>query len=264
MGSQLPPGAGIKPGLHKPRKGGHRVVWWDAALLDEPSQIKPSIRRDWILRASEGEGTDPGAERYETWRARREALLESGARPSLVVTTATRAAEVELAMLKQEDVRIELVERSPRRPTGKAFGTLVHEVLATTELNADRERVQARAAILGRVFGNTEDEILAASEAVSKALSHPLLIQAAEMAHIEGLCLRETPIMIRNEDGSLIEGVVDLAFRADVDAPWTVVDFKTDARVDMGQQEYRRQVALYTEALERASGAEAHGVLLYV
>ena len=264
MGSQVPPGAGIKPGLHKPRKGGHRVVWWDAALLDEPSQIKPSIRRDWILRASEGEGADPGAERYETWRRRREALLESGGRPSLVVTTATRAAETELAMLKPEDVRIEAVERTARRPTGKAFGTLVHEVLATTELDADRERIQARATILGRVFGNTEDEILAATEAASKALSHPLLIQAAGLDTTEGLCLRETPIMIRNEDGTLVEGVVDLAFRTGADAPWTVVDFKTDVRIDISQEQYRRQVALYAEALKRASGSEAHGVLLYV
>ncbi len=70
--------------------------------------------------------------------------------------------------------------------------------------------------------------------------------------------------MLRNEDGSLIEGVVDLAFRIEPDAPWTVVDFKTDVRVDIGQEEYRRQVALYAEALRQASGAEARGVLLYV
>ena len=53
----------------------------------------------------------------------------------------------------------------------------MHEVLATTEFDADREHVHARAATLGRVFGNTEEEIVAATDAVSQALSHPLLRQ---------------------------------------------------------------------------------------
>ncbi len=267
MGSQVPPGEGIKPGLHKPRKGSHRVLWWDAALLDEPSQIKPSIRRDWILRASEGEGADPGAERYVTWRRHREELLKEGARPALVVTTATRAAETELPLLKPEraeEVSIEVVDRTARRPTGKGFGTLVHEVLATTEFDADREQVHARAATLGRVFGNTEEEVVAATDAVSQALTHPLLRQAAASVKKQGLALRESPIVLRTEEGSLIEGVMDLAFRSGPEAPWTVVDFKTDVRTDIRQEEYRRQVALYAEALGQASGAEARGVLLYV
>ena len=57
---------------------------------------------------------------------------------------------------------------------------------------------------------------------------------------------------------------MDLAFRSGPEAPWTVVDFKTDVRTDIRQEEYRRQVALYAEALSQASGAEARGVLLYV
>jgi len=267
MGSLVPPGEGIKPGLHKPRKGSHRVVWWDAALLDEPSPSRPGIRRDWILRASEGEGVDPGAGRYEAWRRRREEILEKGSAPVLGVTTATRAAETELPAIERrarEDVRVEVVDRVARRPTGKAFGVLVHEVLATTELDADPDRVRARAEIMGRVLGNTEEEIKAATEAATNALAHPLLVQAAGVSGKDRLRFRESPLVLRNEDGSLIEGVVDLAFRHEPGATWTVVDFKTDVRVDIGQEAYRRQVALYAEALSRATDAEAHGVLLYV
>ena len=76
--------------------------------------------------------------------------------------------------------------------------------------------------------------------------------------------MRESPVVLKREDGSLVEGVIDLAFREQPGAPWTVVDFKTDVRVDIRQEEYQRQVALYAEALRQASGAEAEGVLLYV
>ena len=257
-----PPGEGIKPGLHKPRKGGHRVVWWDPALLEEAYELKPSIRRHWILQADEGNATDTGTERHDAWRGRRDALLEEGGRPSLDVRTATRVAEETTET--PEDVRVEVVERVPRRPAGKGFGILVHEVLATADLDAGRERLEALARSLGRVLGNTEEEVDAAAEAAERALAHPLLRQAEAASRQEASLLRESPVVLKREDGSLVEGVVDLAFRDRPGAPWTVVDFKTDVRVDIRQEEYQRQVALYAEALGQATGSEAEGVLLYV
>ena len=257
-----PPGEGIKPGLHKPRKGGHRVVWWDPALLEEAYELKPSIRRHWILQADEGSATDTGTEGHEAWRQRRDALLEEGASAALEVRTATRVAEESTET--PEDVRVELVERVPRRPAGRGFGILVHEVLATVDLDAGRERLDALARSLGRVLGNTEEEVDAAAEAAERALAHPLLRQAEAASRQEGTLLRESPVVLKREDGSLVEGVFDLAFRDKPDAPWTVVDFKTDVRVDIRQEEYQRQVALYAKALREATGAEAEGVLLYV
>jgi ATP-dependent helicase/nuclease subunit A len=44
-------------------------------------------------------------------------------------------------------------------------------------------------------------------------------------------CLRrETPVLLTLDDGSLVEGVVDLTFREDTPdfIGWTVLDFKTD------------------------------------
>jgi len=262
MNAPVPPGEGIKPGLHKPRKGGHRVVWWDPALLEEAYELKPSIRRHWILQADEGSATDTGTARHEAWRRRRESLLEEGSCGSLDVRTATRVAEETTEV--PEDVRGEVLERVPRRPTGKGFGILVHEVLATADLDAGRERLDALAQSLGRVLGNTEEEVDAAAEAAERALAHPLLRQAEAASRQEGSLLRESPVVLKREDGSLVEGVIDLAFRERPGAPWTVVDFKTDVRVDIRQEEYQRQVALYAEALRQASGVEAEGVLLYV
>jgi len=42
------------------------------------------------------------------------------------------------------------------------------------------------------------------------------------------------------------------------------VDFKTDGEFTLGEANYRRQVALYAEAITRATGRPARGVLLRV
>ena len=69
--------------------------------------------------------------------------------------------------------------------------------------------------------------------------------------------------MLREDDGTIIEGVVDLAFFEE-SAGWTVVDFKTD--LDMGDRKgaYARQVAVYARAISAATGAPAKGALLSV
>jgi ATP-dependent exoDNAse (exonuclease V) beta subunit len=68
------------------------------------------------------------------------------------------------------------------------------------------------------------------------------------------------------EDGSLLEGVADLAFREtdEAGARWTVVDFKTDPEIAARRAEYERQVRLYVEAVAAATGEPARGVLLVV
>ena len=67
---------------------------------------------------------------------------------------------------------------------------------------------------------------------------------------------------LRAADGTLVEGVVDLAFlERDV---WTVVDFKTDQEIAKALDVYRRQVALYAEAIAAATGKPARAMLLRV
>jgi ATP-dependent exoDNAse (exonuclease V) beta subunit len=62
-------------------------------------------------------------------------------------------------------------------------------------------------------------------------------------------------------DGTLLEGVVDLAFREA--SGWTVVDFKTDAH-PQAQPQYSRQLLLYCAAIEAATGVPARAALLAV
>ena len=147
-------------------------------------------------------------------------------------------------------------------PRGKRFGSLMHELLARMALAEASEpsELEPLGRSLARMFGATETETEAAVEAVTRALVHPILAAARDAAE----CYRETPLLERTADGRLIEGIADLVFRAHPDTSWTIVDFKTDLRVDMSEEAYRQQIALYQRALEAATDSPAKGVLLYV
>jgi len=112
---------------------------------------------------------------------------------------------------------------------------------------------RAAASAHGRRLGAPAEEIDAAVTAVSAALAHPLLVRAAAAAEAR----REVPVELRLEDGTLVEGVVDLAFR-DAEG-WTVVDFKTDEGTAASPQ-----VALYARAVAAATGLPARAVVLAV
>jgi hypothetical protein len=97
-------------------------------------------------------------------------------------------------------------------------------------------------------------EIRAAIVTVGVALGHPILRRAAASAAKGGL-RRETPVLLASDDGSLIEGVVDLAFREDTSdfKGWTVVDFKTDRDFAASSVHYLAQVRLYSRAIRVAT-----------
>jgi ATP-dependent exoDNAse (exonuclease V) beta subunit len=70
------------------------------------------------------------------------------------------------------------------------------------------------------------------------------------------------PILGRDTDGVLIEGVVDLAFeRAE---GWTVIDFKTDEEFRGNEMAYGRQVEMYALAIHAATGTRVAHVLMRV
>ena len=63
-------------------------------------------------------------------------------------------------------------------------------------------------------------------------------------------------------DGTLIEGVLDLAF--DEGEATVVVDFKTDYELAAGETRYRAQLQQYVNAVSRATARPARGVLFKV
>lgn len=59
---------------------------------------------------------------------------------------------------------------------------------------------------------------------------------------------------------SQFEGVLDLAFLES--DRWTVIDFKTDRELETALEHYRKQVALYTGTVTRATQLDAVPILL--
>ena len=146
------------------------------------------------------------------------------------------------------------------RPGGARFGSLVHAVVADA-LVTQKAGLEELAALHGRLLRAHDDEIEAAEATARAALDHELLARARRSRDLRV----ETAVALRLADGTIAEGVVDLAFRERTDAGhrWTVVDLKTDA--DPGADPvYARQLALYVEAIGAATGEPTTGVLFAI
>jgi ATP-dependent helicase/nuclease subunit A len=267
--------ASVAPGRHRARVGEHDVVWWDPRALVLDQQEDVGLRQQRILEADEGGETAAEGERaFEAWRERRAAVRERGATATLVVEGVAQrthgtgdeqeqepdVGEIAVAL---ESTSLRDEERS-QRPGGTRFGTLVHAVLAAVDLAADADEVQAAAIAEARLLGSPAAELAACATAVTHALGHPILARAREAQRVGGL-RRETPVLLALQGGTLIEGVVDLAFRVAPGESWTVVDFKTDREIPAAQLAgYEAQVRLYARAIAAATGEAVNGVLLRV
>jgi len=269
---KVPARGPVRPGLHDRENGGAPVVWWDpAALTLEVEELAP-VRHQRLLEADpDGAAAQPNEQHYAAWKAERAALRASASQPSLSVETVTAFARKKTSVTDESAVEgvtsaeapVE-IERLPRgdieRPGGRRFGALVHAMLGSIDLNASPDTIREAASIQGRGVAATDEEMRAAEATVSIVLAHPILRKAAAS---EGNGLRrETPVILRLNDGSLIEGVVDLAFKEA--AGWTVVDFKTDREFEESSDRYARQVRVYAEAVAAATSLPARGVLLVI
>ncbi len=258
--------ASVAPGLHRPAVGEHGVVFWDPRALDLDKESGVGLRQERILAADEDRSrSDAGAERHAAWRERRDDALARGSAPTRVVGPVTKlAAAGASAAGAAPTIELHTVEGDrTSRPGGRRFGTLVHNTLATVELEGDRAAIEATAKLQGRIMEAPADEIEAATAVVERALGHPILRRAAAAASAGGL-RRETPILLPLPDGTLAEGILDLAIRDEVDGVlgWTVVDFKTDRDLGERRPEYERQVGIYIAAIAEATGEPTRGALL--
>jgi hypothetical protein len=150
----------------------------------------------------------------------------------------------------------------PGRPSGRRFGALVHAVLAAVNLDASTDEILAVAQANARLIDATAGEIDATAKTVRRALQHPLLRRAARATVLR----RETPVQHYRDDGTLVEGVVDLTFQETTPEfnGWIVVDFKIDREIEKSENQYRVQVAAYVEAVRIATACPASGFLLVV
>ena len=279
-GSQGPrdPVVSVRPGEHVPRAGAHRVVWWDPSALELGREEQVGLRQQKILVADDGGAAESGIRAHAAWQSARAQALEVAAVPTLDVRSVTslvrerapdEEAEPEERVVPDETDDVEVVQvdgNRESRPGGRRFGTLVHAILAEVPLPAARAvGLEEIARQQGRLMGASDDETRAAGEVAAAALGHPLMQRAAAAAE-RGDLRRETPVLLQRDDGVLVEGIVDLAFReGEGDArTWTVVDFKTDRELAADLGAYRDQVRLYAEAVSAATLEPARGVLLHL
>jgi ATP-dependent helicase/nuclease subunit A len=239
------------------------VVWWDPRCLALDVQPIYGLRREDLIEDPGRPTVEADRKRYDAWATARRAAQDQGARPSLRLRTATDWArarpEGDDGSTPARDVELVTVTPAAARPTGPRFGTLVHAALATVALDASAVQIAEAVSLQARILGSPPEEMAAATTAVTAALAHPLMARARD-AWRDGRCRRETPLAWLQPDGSLLEGVLDLAFEEA--GAWTVVDFKTDAEIAAELATYRRQVQLYASIVATATGTDVTPVLM--
>ena len=260
----------VCPGQHLFAHGGYSVVWWDPSALSLGARPPFGVRREeLIVKDVPRHVVADGRGNYDRWQLARADARASGSVLSIAVETvrewtARPAADDGGLAIDASAVTITHLVRpaGDERPRGAGFGSLVHAVLAQAPFDADRETIGALAAIEARVLGLSEGEADAASAMVSRVWAHDVVARA-RAANARGACRRETPVTCVLADGTLLEGVVDLAFEHD--RTWTVVDYKTDREIAaLGEERYRRQVSLYASAIARATGTSCKGIVLVI
>jgi ATP-dependent exoDNAse (exonuclease V) beta subunit len=235
------------------------VVFWDPSVLGLDKEDDAGQRQQKILAIDEkGIVAKEGIEQHGAWRRDHDAAIANGTVPTRVVRTVTEEKTSGAAVPTGVAFETTAAERHAR-PHGKRFGILVHAMLASVALDADAAAIADSARIQARILGAPPEESAAARDVVAAALAHPLLVRARAAMRIE----RETALMIRAEDGAIIEGVVDLAF-LEKGVGWTVVDFKTDVDIASRKDDYARQIDAYAKAIAAATGEPAKGALLSV
>jgi len=263
----------VSPGEHEmPGDEPYPVVWWDPTALSLGAKAPFGVRREeLIVKDVARDVVADGRTRYDRWRLARDEARIGGAVPSLRLETvrgwASPKEPVEGQAVREvggwRDVTLVDAAGGLRdRVGGAAFGALVHALLAQAPFDADESLIEALATTEARVLGVEAEDAIHAARVVSRLMKHSLLQRAGAAAR-RGAARRETPITCTMPDGTMIEGVVDLAFEEQ--GFWTVVDYKTDREMGAdSDMEHRRQVALYVAAIAAATGKPATGVVVRV
>ena len=291
--------ATVQPGVHQfgDEDSGYAVTWWDPHALALGAEASYGLRREsLIVKDVDPAIVEEGLRDYRRWEARRTEALGAGSTRSVDVCTATewardvgerasdwlrpvstpapsRVAPVQFGLFDEppalqapeadEPLPVTVIDvRVGLEVGGARFGELVHAVLAAAPLGADAATYAGVAAVQARILGAPEAEEAAAVETALRAAQHDLLVRAAR-ADGEGRARRECPVTFTLSDGTLVEGVVDLAFFDGTG--WVVIDFKTDRDLsEASLKRYSRQVALYAAAIARATETSVVAYLMRI
>jgi ATP-dependent exoDNAse (exonuclease V) beta subunit len=253
----------VAPGAHAFPDGGYSIVWWDPGALNLGVKTVFGVRRDdLIVKDVPRDVIAGGRARYDRWCLARADARAAGATPSVVVRTAKEWADETASGSLPEVTVVNVAAPDTGRGGGAAFGVLVHTLLSQAPFDAPAEQLEALADVEARVLGLSGTDASAAARVAGKVLAHDIIARARR-AERRGACRRETPVTCRLADGTVVEGIVDLAFEEN--GEWIVVDYKSDRVLAAeGEERYRRQIGFYVSAIGQATGLRASGVLVRV
>ena len=129
-------------------------------------------------------------------------------------------------------------------------------VLATLPLMRRADEVARARRASREVVRRARRRTRCAAGIAIKLLKHPRF-ESARAAEAAGRRVwREAPVSLRldDESGRPRSSTARSTSRTKREAGWVVVDFKTDIEIASAQDAYKQQVALYVEAVRRATG----------
>ena len=190
--------------------------WWDPHCPHLGATSSFGLRRDdLIVKDGDMFAIEERMVAYERWRARTRRRRGQGAagpacgsrRPPPGPRMRRGTASI-TSLPKPPAIEIVALRGAADRPRGPRFGSLVHAVLATVPLDAVRTVVQRTAETQGRLLMAPDAEVRAAASS-----SRPCCATTSSRARSRGAAIRrETPMTWLQKDGTMIEGVLDLAF----------------------------------------------------
>ncbi|GII98239.1 ATP-dependent exoDNAse (exonuclease V) beta subunit [Sediminihabitans luteus] len=218
--------------------------------------------------AASGEGDVAPLPPYDDWLAGVTAARTRSERDAAISASGLEGTEPAVVLAEPDDIAqgqakgardLELPPWSKGR-YGSAIGRAVHGVLQAVDLatgDGVDEAVAAQAVAEGVVGA---EELV--TGLVRSAVASELVQRAATREH-----WRETYVGTVDDDGTVLEGYVDLVFRDD-DGSLVVVDYKTDA-VPAGAyssrlEYYAPQLRAYARCLGDATGAMVRAELLFL
>lgn len=255
----------VRPGQHAPRAGDAPVVWWDPNVLGVDLAAPDERSRHRLLQASDAAPARAAVDAHARWSEKRDRVATAAAAPTRPAAGFGALVDARPELNGSAPVtRVEVPGGDARRPRSPRFGTLVHLALADAPLGGapTAERVRPWVSLHAALIGAPPAEVEAAVEVVVRTLGTDVMQRASASAD----CRRETPVALALADGTVGEGVVDLAFSErgeDGVISWVVVDYKT-GRDEAREALDTRRLALYCDAVAAATGAPTRGVLLVV
>ncbi len=221
------------------------IMIYPSETLDTSRRFQPAFRVKIREKANKKDLARIEALK-KRWLKRNEKLLTSLAKGTPIIT----ATEV----LKHEVVE----EVTTGDGTSLLFGNIVHRLLELADWEVGKVEVSEASALLG--------DYQASNELISEATRVVNLVLSSDVIkHIRSRdYFKEVPFAYHDK-GVIYEGKIDVIFCED--DGFSILDFKTEkipgGKADEAARRYEPQLAIYSEALRRATGKAPKEAIIF-